>query len=100
MPSTGTRIARKIVSDALTFNWPGIEIRFALRCTVGIAIPLIAGALVGQPLAGASAAYGALVTGLASRQGVYRTRVGVMLLAGGVLALSGFAGAMTGSMPV
>jgi uncharacterized membrane protein YccC len=99
MSSTGNRIARKIVADALKLNWSGIEIRFAVRCTVGIAIPLIVASLAGAPLAGASAAYGALVTGLASRQGVYRTRVGAMLLAGAVLSLSGFAGALTGSSP-
>jgi uncharacterized membrane protein YccC len=100
MSSTGTRIARKVVTDALRLNWPGIEVRFALRCTVGVAIPLIVSALLGQPLAGASAAYGALVTGLASRQGVYRTRIGAMLAASAVLGVSGFAGAVTGPFPV
>lgn len=97
MSSTGSRIARKIVVDALALNWSGIELRFAVRCTVGIALPLIIASFAGAPLAGSSAAYGALVTGLASRQGVYRTRVGVMLLAGATLALSGFAGAITGA---
>lgn len=99
MSSTGTRIAQKVVADALRLNWPGIEIGFAVRCTVGVAIPLILSALLGQPLAGASAAYGALVTGLASRQGVYRTRIGAMLAASAALALSGFAGAVTGPFP-
>jgi uncharacterized membrane protein YccC len=100
MSSTGVKVARKVVADALKTNWAGIEIRFAARCTVGIAIPLIAAALAGAPLAGASAAFGALVTGLASRQGVYRTRIGVMLVAGATLALSGFAGALTGPIPL
>ena len=101
MSSTENRsgVARKIVADSLKLNWSAIEIRFALRCTIGIAIPLLVAALAGAPLAGSSAAYGALVTGLASRQGVYRTRVGVMLLAAATLALSGFAGAMTGASP-
>ena len=79
MSSTGIRVARRIVADALRLNWSGLEVRFAVRCTAGVAIPLIVSAFAGQPLAGASAAYGALVTGLASRQGVYRTRVGAML---------------------
>ena len=99
MSSSGTKVARRIVADALRLNWSGIEVRFAIRCTVGVALPLIVSALVGQPLAGASAAYGALVTGLASRQGVYRTRVGAMLSAGAALAISGFAGAVTGPYP-
>jgi uncharacterized membrane protein YccC len=100
MSSTGTKVARKIVADALRLNWSGIEVRFALRCTAGVALPLIVSALAGEPLAGASAAYGALVTGLASRQGVYRTRVGAMLTAGAALAISGFAGALTGAYPI
>ena len=99
MSSTGAKVARRVVADALKVNWSAIELRFALRCTVGIAIPLIAASFAGAPLDGASAAYGALVTGLASRQGVYRTRVGVMLVAGATLALSGFAGAITGPVP-
>jgi uncharacterized membrane protein YccC len=100
MSTTGTRIARKVVADALRLNWPGIEVRFAVRCTIGVALPLIVSAMVGQPLAGASAAYGALVTGLASRQGVYRTRIGAMLTASAALGISGFAGAVTGPFPV
>jgi len=99
MFSTATSIARKVVSDALRLNWSGLGLRFAARTTVGVALPLIVSSLAGAPLLGASAAYGALVTGLASRQGVYRTRVGAMLSAGVVLAISGFAGAMTGPFP-
>jgi uncharacterized membrane protein YccC len=100
MSSTGTRVARRIVGEALRLNWAGLEVRYAVRCTAGVAIPLIVSGLVGQPLAGASAAYGALVTGLASRQGVYRTRVGAMLAASAALAFSAFAGAATGTIPV
>lgn len=100
MSTTGTNVTRRIVADALRLNWSGLEVRFALRCTVGVAIPLIAATVAGQPLAGASAAYGALVTGLASRQGLYRTRVGAMLAASAALAISAFAGALTGSMPL
>ena len=100
MSTTAPNVARRIVADALRLNWSGLEVRFALRCTVGIAIPLIAAIAGGQPLAGVSAAYGALVTGLASRQGHYRTRVGAMLAASAALAVSAFAGALTGSVPV
>jgi uncharacterized membrane protein YccC len=100
MSTTGTNVARKIVADALRLNWAGLEVRFAVRCTVGVAIPLLFSVVAGQPLAGASAAYGALVAGLASRQGVYRTRVGAMLAASGGLAISAFAGALTGPSPI
>jgi uncharacterized membrane protein YccC len=104
MPSTATErvargnaVARKIVADALRLNWAGIEPGFAARCTAGVAIPLVLSALAGAPLAGASAAYGALVTGLATRQGVYRTRAGAAFAAGIALALSAFAGSLTGT---
>jgi uncharacterized membrane protein YccC len=106
MPSIATEravrrktAARRIVADALRFNWAGIEPAFAARCTVGVAIPLVVSALAGAPLAGASAAYGALVTGLATRQGVYRTRIGAALAAGLALALSAFVGVITGAHP-
>jgi uncharacterized membrane protein YccC len=99
MSTTGTNVARSIVADALRLNWAGLEVRFAVRTTVGVAIPLILSAIAGQPLDGASAAYGALVTGLASRQGVYRTRVGAMLAASAALAISAFAGGLTGAYP-
>jgi uncharacterized membrane protein YccC len=94
------RAARKIVADALRANWSGLELAFAARCTAGVAIPLILSALAGAPLAGASAAYGALVTGLATRQGVYRTRAGAAFAAGLALAGSAFAGALTGPYPL
>jgi uncharacterized membrane protein YccC len=103
MPSTVIErtapAARKIVADALRLNWSGVEAGFALRCTAGVAIPLLVSAAAGQPLDGASAAYGALVTGVASRLGVYRTRAGVMLMSSTVLAVSAFAGALTGGSP-
>src|SRR5258708_2540134 len=99
MSTTGTSVARRIDADALRLNWSGLEVRFAVRCTVGVAIPLILSVMAGQPLAGASAAYGALVTGLASRQGVYRTRVGAMLAASAGLAISALAGGLTGRYP-
>jgi uncharacterized membrane protein YccC len=91
---------RKIVTDAAKIDRTGIEFGFAVRCTVGVAIPLLITVANGSTLAGVSAAYGALVTGFASRQGVYRTRAIGMLLTAFALACSGFAGIMTGAHPV
>jgi uncharacterized membrane protein YccC len=98
-PERAAPAARKIVADALKANWAGVEWGFALRCTAGVAVPLLVSAVAGQPLDGASAAYGALVTGVTSRLGVYRTRAGVMLASSAVLGLSAFAGALTGPWP-
>ena len=101
MSSTGVDVAaRRIFADALRLNWCGLDVRFALRCTIGIAVPLIGAAVAGQALLGAAAAYGALVTGFASRQGVYRTRIGAMFAAGAGLALSALAGSVTGPVAV
>ena len=97
MNSGGT--LRKIVRDAAAIDRTGIEIGFAARCTVGVAIPLILAAASGSSLAGVSAAYGALVTGFASRQGVYRTRAIGMLLTALALAFSGFAGGSSSTHP-
>jgi uncharacterized membrane protein YccC len=90
----------RVVADAAKLDRSGIEIGFAVRCTVGVMIPLIVASVADASLAGVSAAYGAIVTGFASRQGVYRTRAVGMLLTAFALALSGFAGATTGAHPV
>lgn len=92
--------ARRIVRDAAKLDRSGFAVAFALRCTVGVAIPLIVAAISGGELAGVSAAYGALVTGFASRQGMYRTRAIGMILTALALALSGFAGAVSGPYPI
>jgi len=90
----------KIVRDALKIDRGGLETGFAVRCTVGVAIPLLLTAGTGSTLAGVSAAYGALVTGFASRQGIYRTRAIGMLLTALALALSGLMGSLTSPSPM
>lgn len=52
---------------------------FALRCAAGVAIPLIAALLAGNPRMGVAGAIGAVSTGFASQQGFYRTRAAAML---------------------
>jgi uncharacterized membrane protein YccC len=92
-------VLRKIVRDAVAVDFSKAEIGFALRCTVGVAIPLLAGGVTGSSLAGVSAAYGALVTGFASRAGVYRTRAIGMIFTALALAISGVAGVLTSQHP-
>jgi uncharacterized membrane protein YccC len=91
---------RSIAKSVLKIDPKGVEYRFALRCAAGVAIPLVLSAFGGWSLAGVSAAYGALVTGFASRQGVYRTRALGMMLTALALAVSGFAGILTAHHPV
>lgn len=93
------RIARRIFGDAARFDPGGFRPGFAARCTVGIAVPLTLALLAGRPLAGVSAAIGALSVGFASRQGVYRTRAAAMLLTAAAMALSAFAGSTTAAFP-
>jgi uncharacterized membrane protein YccC len=90
---------RKIFRDSFAIDLSKIEYGFALRCAFGVALPLVIGAMTGSSLAGVSAAYGALVAGIASRQGVYRTRAIGMLLTGLVLACTGAAGVLTAHSP-
>jgi uncharacterized membrane protein YccC len=92
--------ARGIVRGVTTVDRSQLELTFALRCSIGVAIPLVTGVLAGAPLSGSSAAYGALVVGFASRQGVHRTRAVAMILTALALALSGLAGALSGPHPI
>lgn len=93
-------VVQRLVRETVRLDRSGVEWRYGLRCTIGIAIPLILGTLAGQPLSGVSAAIGALAAGFASRQGVYRTRAAAMLLTSAAMALSAFVGCMTGRDPV
>lgn len=93
-------VMQRLVRETVRLDKSGVEWRYGLRCTIGVAIPLVAGVLAGQPLSAVSAAIGALAAGFASRQGVYRTRAAAMLLTSAAMALSAFVGCMTGTDPV
>lgn len=90
----------RIVRESVKLDRSGVELGFAVRCTTGVAIPLGLALLAGQPLAGVSAAFGAMSAGFASRQGVYRTRALGMLVTTLGMAVSGFIGCHTGAEPV
>jgi uncharacterized membrane protein YccC len=96
--ATGT--VGRIVRESVKLDRSGVELGFAVRCTTGVAIPLGLALLAGQPLAGVSAAFGAMSAGFASRQGVYRTRALGMLVTTLGMAVSGFIGCHTGTEPV
>ncbi len=90
-------VAMGIWRDATRIDPAGIEIGFGVRCAIGVAIPLVVGLAVGQPLAGAAGAIGALPVGFASRQGVYRTQAAAALLTAAAVAVSAFVGALCGA---
>ncbi|HEV3092053.1 MAG TPA: FUSC family protein [Candidatus Cybelea sp.] len=85
---------RELAETVGTFDRSALEPGYALRCTVGVAIPLVVAALLGQPALGVAAAVGAFITGFTSLQGVYRTRLQAILIAALGMALTSFIGAL------
>jgi uncharacterized membrane protein YccC len=87
---------RPIFQSASHVEWSHFEGLAALRCTVGVAIPLAVGLALGQPLISAFGAIGAVSVGFGSFQGAYRSRAEVMIYAAGGMALSVFVGSVGG----
>lgn len=65
-----------------------------MRCTIGVAIPLLAAAALGKPALGVPAAIGAFITGFTSLQGIYRTRLVAVIVAAIGMSITSFVGAM------
>ena len=63
-----------------------------MRCTIGVAIPLLAATALGRPALGVPAAIGAFITGFTSLQGIYRTRLTAVLLAALGMSVTSFVG--------
>ena len=87
---------RPILQSTTHVEWSQFEGLAALRCTVGVAIPLVVGLTLGQPLVSAFGAVGAVSVGFGSFQGAYRSRAEVMVYAAAAMALSIFAGSLAG----
>src|SRR5205807_2441229 len=89
-------VLRPILRSATHVEWSQFEGMAPLRCTAGVAIPLVVGLTFGQPLVSAFGAIGAVSVGFGSFQGAYRSRAGVMMYAAAAMALSIFAGSLAG----
>ena len=74
-------------------RWRELAPARAARIALGIALPLLIGVLTGHVLDGVFAALGALPAGLVSFQGVNRSRMEAVLVAGVGVAASTFLGA-------
>jgi uncharacterized membrane protein YccC len=85
---------RELAATVGTFDRSALEPGYALRCTAGVAIPLVVAALLGKPALGVAAAIGAFITGFTSLQGVYRTRLTAVLGAALGMSLTSFVGAL------
>jgi len=90
---TSPRLLLQPLRSAVAFDLAKIDLGFALRSTVGVAIPLLLALAAGNAALGGAAAIGALSAGFASQQGVYRTRAAAMLWTSAGMALSAFVGA-------
>jgi uncharacterized membrane protein YccC len=84
---------RGVLRSILAFDRSSLEYGFALRCTIGVAIPLIAACALGHPNAGFAPAVGALIGGFTSLQGIYRSRIAVVFGVTLGIAASSFLGA-------
>lgn len=94
------KTTRSIAAAAFRLERRSIEPLFVARCTLGVAIALLAGFLSGHPLDAVAGAIGALSTGFGSLQGVYRTRAATMLGMALAMTFSAVAGSLTARMPV
>lgn len=76
-----------------------VPVTVAVRNTAAIVLPLLAGALTGQLLAGLGVSAGALNTMFADQPGPYRLRLRRMLLTSAAAGVAAFSGAVLGQWP-
>src|SRR5262245_38701887 len=94
-PSQGG-LVRQILAAVTKVDWSQFETLAALRCTVGVAVPLLIGLSIGRPSVGVFGAVGAVSVGFGSFQGAYRSRAAVMLWAAVAMAFALFVGGVAG----
>lgn len=95
MPSVAAPLAGAARS-ALRLDRGKISVGVGLRVAVGVGACLVAGRASGHTVAGVTAAIGALTAGLASHQGAYRSRVGVVLGAAAATGACAAIGSLVG----
>jgi hypothetical protein len=98
-PNPDNRVAvawRHVLPSLVEVDLTRFEPLAALRCTVGVGLPLIVVLLLGQPGAGVFIAAGAVSVGFGSFQGAYRSRALTMLCASAGMTLSIFFGSLAG----
>jgi uncharacterized membrane protein YccC len=87
---------RAFLRDFTRFDHSQITLTIAIRNTVGVVAPLAIAAATGHLLTGLSIAIGAINVAFSDQPGAYRARVGRMLLASLLGALSVFVGCTAG----
>jgi len=95
VPTRSTTV-RQILAPTVRIDWSQFQGTAALRCTLGVAIPLLIGLVLRQPAFSAFGAVGAVSVGFGSFQGAYRTRAAVMVSAAAGMAIALFLGSLAG----
>lgn len=91
---------RQLLDSMREVEWSQFEGWAALRCAIGVAVPLLIGLAIDEPLVGVFGAAGAVGVGFGSFQGAYRGRAAVMLVAAFGMAFSVFSGSLAGHSTV
>jgi uncharacterized membrane protein YccC len=90
----GGRVWRSVFRSVFRVDWSQIELGGAIRCTIGVLVPLVVGLASGAVADGVAAAVGALCAGFASFQGAYRSRASLTVLVAAGMAVSTMVGAV------
>ncbi|MGH9171295.1 MAG: FUSC family protein [Acidimicrobiales bacterium] len=85
---------RWLLADSSRLRLDQADLAGALRCTIGVLIPLLVGLATGAVADGLAAAVGALCAGFASFQGAYRSRAALTLAVAAGMSLATVTGAL------
>jgi uncharacterized membrane protein YccC len=98
LPRAGgmNRSAKHIFFSVLSVDFTRFEPLSALRCTIGVGVPLVVALSLHQSGAGVFIAVGAVSVGFGSFQGAYRSRAMTMVFASVGMAISIFVGSLFG----
>lgn len=88
------------LADAFRVDRTALQPRQALQATIGVVVPLIVGVILKDPVAGATASFGALTVGVALIKTGLRAPAPTMLGASICMATATFVGCVTGLVPV
>lgn len=84
--------ARELLADTTRLDLSQSDLPGALRCTIGVIVPIGLGLSTGAVSYGVAGAIGALCAGFASFQGAYRRRVGITVVVAVGMALATLSG--------
>jgi uncharacterized membrane protein YccC len=99
MPSLAAPLA-EAGRAAIRIDRSKIAVDVGLRVSLGVGLCLVVGRLSGHTVAGVTATIGALSAGMASHQGTYRSRAGIVIAAAAAMGACAALGAAVGHIVV